>query len=138
MPAQEMFAIVERMMHQSSSFMALAPICEGPYLRIFLQKFAEAPWPGLKPRVLPHPHPEQHCSRGMLRCALNIETGSDKTTKFWRRTRRSSSATDLATSCSRSHTPTPETDWVGKNRLPTPSPPSIDRTTYSRSSRCRA
>src|SRR5262249_55278955 len=50
-----------------------------------------------------------------------------------RRPRRSSSATDPR--CSRSHTPTRETDWVGKSRRgPGPSP-SIDQTTNSCSCR---
>src|SRR5262249_30055674 len=52
-----------------------------------------------------------------------------------RRPRRSSSASDLNPGCSRSHTPSLETDLVGKSRRgPAPSP-SIDRTTNSCSCR---
>src|SRR5262245_36466054 len=48
---------------------------------------------------------------------------------------QASSASDLNPRCSRSHTPTRETDWVGKSRRgPTPSH-SIDRTTNSCSCR---
>ena len=50
---------------------------------------------------------------------------------------RSSSAWDL-TRCSRSRMAWPKMDWGGTSRLTTLSSPSIDRTTYSRSSRCRA
>ena len=47
------------------------------------------------------------------------------------------SASDL-TRCSRSRMAWPKMDWGGTSRLPTLPSPSIDRTTYSRSSRCRA
>ena len=53
------------------------------------------------------------------------------------RTRRSSSASDL-TRCSRFRMACPKMDWGGTSRLPPLSSPSIDRTTYSRSSRRRA
>src|SRR5262245_16391348 len=47
---------------------------------------------------------------------------------------RSSSASDL-TRCSRSRMACPEMDWGGTSRLPPLSSPSIDRTTYSRSTK---
>src|SRR6516225_5336186 len=53
-----------------------------------------------------------------------------------RETRRSSSASDL-TRYSRSRMACPKMDWGGTSRLPTLPSPSIDRTTYSRSSRRR-
>src|SRR6516162_6592714 len=66
-----------------------------------------------------------------------ILLASGERVSHWRRTRRSSSASDL-TRCSRSRMACLEMDWGGTSRLPTLSSPSIDRTTYSHSSRCRA
>src|SRR6516165_5069202 len=64
-----------------------------------------------------------------------ILLASGERVSHWRRTRRSSSASDL-TRRSRSHTPTRETDWVGKSRRRGPGPsPSIHQTTNSCSCR---
>src|SRR5262249_25022888 len=51
----------------------------------------------------------------------------------WRRTRRSSSASDL-TRCSRSRMACPETDWVGKSRR---GPGPFDSSAHSVIRRCR-